>query len=391
MPPRDRAVRGARALARARPHLPADAAGPVERPRRGARRRAGRRRAATLLAATRCRTRCWSTSPRPWPATAGCGWSSDPVARPGAARHRPGRARGGASVQAGRDRWSVPGSTTTRSLVHPAERGTLKQALLKLGWPAEDLAGYVDGEAHPIELVEDGWSLRHYQQEAVDGFWHGGSGVVVLPCGAGKTLVGAAAMAQAKATTLILVTNTVAARQWRDELLKRTIADRGGDRRVLRRHEGDPAGHRRDLPGADHPPEGRLHPPRAARRPRLGPDHLRRGPPAAGADLPDDRRPAGPPPARPDRHAGPRGRPRGRRVHPDRAQALRRAVEGHRGAGLDRAGRLRRGAGRRCRRRAAGVRRRRARGALPAVLDAPTRRPASSSGWSRGTPASRRW
>jgi DNA excision repair protein ERCC-3 len=106
--------------------------------------------------------------------------------------------------------------------VHPSQRGTLKQALVKLGWPAEDLAGYVDGEAHPIELRENGWSLRRYQREAADGFWHGGSGVVVLPCGAGKTLVGTAAMAQAKATTLILVTNTVAARQWRDELLRRT-------------------------------------------------------------------------------------------------------------------------------------------------------------------------
>ena len=106
--------------------------------------------------------------------------------------------------------------------VHPSERGNLKQALLKLGWPAEDLAGYVDGEAHSIGLVEDGWSVRPYQQQAVDGFWHGGSGVVVLPCGAGKTIVGAAAMATASATTLILVTNTVAARQWRDELLHRT-------------------------------------------------------------------------------------------------------------------------------------------------------------------------
>jgi DNA excision repair protein ERCC-3 len=107
-------------------------------------------------------------------------------------------------------------------VVHPSERGNLKQALLKLGWPAEDYAGYVDGEAHAIDLHEDGWQLRGYQQEAVDSFWHGGSGVVVLPCGAGKTLVGAAAMATAKATTLILVTNTVSARQWRDELLKRT-------------------------------------------------------------------------------------------------------------------------------------------------------------------------
>jgi len=107
-------------------------------------------------------------------------------------------------------------------VVHPSERGHLKQVLLKLGWPAEDLAGYVDGEAHAIELDESDWQLRPYQQMAAESFIHGGSGVVVLPCGAGKTLVGAAAMAQTKATTLILVTNTVAARQWRDELLKRT-------------------------------------------------------------------------------------------------------------------------------------------------------------------------
>ena len=107
-------------------------------------------------------------------------------------------------------------------VVHPSQRGNLKQALLKLGWPAEDYAGYVDGEAHAIELAEDGWHLRDYQRDAVESFWHGGSGVVVLPCGAGKTIVGAAAMATAKATTLILVTNTVSARQWRDELLRRT-------------------------------------------------------------------------------------------------------------------------------------------------------------------------
>ena len=107
-------------------------------------------------------------------------------------------------------------------IVFPSERGALKQALLKLGWPAEDFAGYVDGEAHPIELAENGWAIRPYQNHAVDSFWHGGSGVVVLPCGAGKTIVGAAAMAKAKATTLILVTNTVSARQWREELLNRT-------------------------------------------------------------------------------------------------------------------------------------------------------------------------
>lgn len=107
-------------------------------------------------------------------------------------------------------------------VVHGSERGNLKQALLKLGWPAEDYAGYVDGEAHPIALDETAWHLRAYQREAAESFWHGGSGVVVLPCGAGKTLVGAAAMAEAQATTLILVTNTVSARQWKDELVRRT-------------------------------------------------------------------------------------------------------------------------------------------------------------------------
>jgi len=125
-------------------------------------------------------------------------------------------------------------------LVHPSERGHLKQQLLKIGWPAEDLAGYVDGEAHPIALREEGWSMRPYQRHAVEGFWHGGSGVVVLPCGAGKTIVGAGAMAAASATTLILVTNTVAARQWKDELLRRTsltekeIGEYSGTRKEIR-------------------------------------------------------------------------------------------------------------------------------------------------------------
>ena len=125
-------------------------------------------------------------------------------------------------------------------VVHASERGNLKQALLKLGWPAEDFAGYVDGEAHPIALDETEWTLRDYQRDAAESFWHGGSGVVVLPCGAGKTLVGAAAMAQAQATTLILVTNTVSARQWKDELVRRTsltedeIGEYSGSRKEIR-------------------------------------------------------------------------------------------------------------------------------------------------------------
>lgn len=107
-------------------------------------------------------------------------------------------------------------------LVAAWARGALKQELVKLGWPAEDLAGYTPGTPHEIALEQDDWHLRDYQQKAVDNFFDGGSGVVVLPCGAGKTLVGAGAMATAKTTTLILVTNTVSARQWRDELLRRT-------------------------------------------------------------------------------------------------------------------------------------------------------------------------
>ncbi|PAT06410.1 DNA repair helicase XPB [Corynebacterium hadale] len=124
--------------------------------------------------------------------------------------------------------------------VHPSARGQIKQELTKLGWPVEDLAGYVDGESHPIQLDQDGWALRDYQQYATESFWEGGSGVVVLPCGAGKTIVGAASMAQAQTTTLILVTNTVAGRQWRDELLRRTsltpneIGEYSGEKKEIR-------------------------------------------------------------------------------------------------------------------------------------------------------------
>ncbi|WP_290707701.1 MULTISPECIES: DNA repair helicase XPB [Gordonia] len=125
-------------------------------------------------------------------------------------------------------------------IVHPSERGRLKQILLKVGWPAEDLAGYVDGEAHAIELDQSDWELRDYQALAAESFWAGGSGVVVLPCGAGKTMVGAAAMAKAGATTLILVTNTVAGRQWKRELIARTslteeeIGEYSGERKEIR-------------------------------------------------------------------------------------------------------------------------------------------------------------
>ena len=121
--------------------------------------------------------------------------------------------------------------------VNAAMRGHIKQALVNIGYPAEDLAGYVDGEALTINLrlMSQGgkpFSLRGYQQEAADIFYaggaaHGGSGVVVLPCGAGKTMVGMAAMAEMQCNTLILTPNTVSVRQWIDELLDKTSLSEG--------------------------------------------------------------------------------------------------------------------------------------------------------------------
>lgn len=114
------------------------------------------------------------------------------------------------------------------TVVHGHARGELKQQLLELGWPAEDRAGYVDGTPHPVALSDTDqrtgqpWALRPYQQAAADAFWATGTGTVVLPCGAGKTMVGAAVVAASSTTALILCTSAVAARQWHDELLART-------------------------------------------------------------------------------------------------------------------------------------------------------------------------
>jgi len=120
-------------------------------------------------------------------------------------------------------------------LVRGEMRGHLKQALVQFGFPAEDLAGYVDGAPISVSLLETTRSdhpfgLRGYQREAVDMFWaggqsHGGSGVVVLPCGAGKTIVGAGVIAEASCHTLILCFGTVAVHQWIHELLDKTSLD----------------------------------------------------------------------------------------------------------------------------------------------------------------------
>ncbi len=117
--------------------------------------------------------------------------------------------------------------------VNPAMRGHVKKALVDIGYPAEDLAGYVDGAALTFQLLPacrttgEVFRLRHYQLDAVatfhaDGAPQGGSGVIVLPCGAGKTMVGMGAMDRLQTNTLILTTNTVAVRQWMDELHDKT-------------------------------------------------------------------------------------------------------------------------------------------------------------------------
>jgi len=135
--------------------------------------------------------------------------------------------------------------------VNPAMRGHVKKALVDVGYPAEDLAGYVEGAGLQIQLLParratgEVFGLRHYQQDAADTFHadgsaRGGSGVIVLPCGAGKTMVGMGAMNRLQTNTLIMTTNTVAVRQWMDELLDKTtlaaddIGEYTGDTKEIR-------------------------------------------------------------------------------------------------------------------------------------------------------------
>ena len=127
----------------------------------------------------------------------------------------------------------LPDALSEKGLpVRPECRGQLKLVLAKLGYPARDLAGYREGKNLAVELSDvlpDGepFGLRSYQRDAVDAFYaggseHGGSGVVVLPCGAGKTIVGMGALAAVGKETLVLTTNITALRQWRRELLEKT-------------------------------------------------------------------------------------------------------------------------------------------------------------------------
>lgn len=138
--------------------------------------------------------------------------------------------------------------STTTFAINPGHRGLLKQALLVAGYPAEDLAGYLDGDELPLKLLSttrsgQPFKLRPYQQEAADVFYQaggirGGSGAIVLPCGAGKTMVGMAAMAAVGQKTLILTSSLTSVRQWRRELLDKTdlreeqIAEYSGEKKA---------------------------------------------------------------------------------------------------------------------------------------------------------------
>jgi len=134
-------------------------------------------------------------------------------------------------------------------LVEGSRRGHIKQSLIHMGFPAEDLAGYSDGSPLPMKLLSEtrqgiAFAPREYQGAAAAAFYaggalNGGSGVVVLPCGAGKTIVGIATMGDIQRATLILTPNTVAVRQWISEIIDKTdippemVAEYTGDRKEI--------------------------------------------------------------------------------------------------------------------------------------------------------------
>ncbi len=238
----------------------------------------------------------------------------------------------GWSARTGRCWRSWPGSREVRDylgerldatsfLIDPGHRGVLKQALIAVGYPAEDLAGYTEGAALPIHLrtlARSGlpFHVRDYQRDAADIFYaggdvRGGSGVIVLPCGAGKTIVGIAAMAadaalHPRADHRHHRRQAVAPRDPRQDRPRR-----GPGRRVHRRDQGHRPRHAGHLPDP-HLSAGQergisaLSPVRPA---RLGPHHLRRGPSAAGAGVPRHGPHPGAAAAWPDGHAGARGWP----------------------------------------------------------------------------------
>lgn len=117
--------------------------------------------------------------------------------------------------------------------INPIYRGHIKLALINIGYPVRDLAGYKEGEKYSFnirkKLASNGedFILRDYQKDSVDAFYangkpEGGAGVIALPCGTGKTIVGLEVMHRIQNKTLIIVTGVTACRQWREEILDKT-------------------------------------------------------------------------------------------------------------------------------------------------------------------------
>lgn len=145
-------------------------------------------------------------------------------------------------VEEGKLNWTIS--------IHPEKRGELKQESIRLGFPIKDEAGFIKGDPLPIELRKitktgQAFFLRDYQLEAVEAFYqhgslHAGHGTIVLPCGAGKTMVGIAAMARQKEATLILTSNSTSVKQWKKELLDKTslqeddIGEYTGEKKEIR-------------------------------------------------------------------------------------------------------------------------------------------------------------
>lgn len=128
-----------------------------------------------------------------------------------------------------------PDSDFHRLEVPLGMRGIVKVELIQLGFPVQDLAGYTEGAPLSFSLrkiTRSGrpFSLRDYQVDAVEAFYskgsaYGGSGVLVLPCGAGKTIIGLAVMEKIGMETLILTTNGTSVKQWIREILDKTSLD----------------------------------------------------------------------------------------------------------------------------------------------------------------------
>ncbi len=116
--------------------------------------------------------------------------------------------------------------------IRTEERGSVKQALIKAGYPVKDICGYISGD--PLEIVlretdldNNPFGLRDYQTDAVEAFYHagsetGGSGIIVLPCGSGKTIIGLGVIARVSSRVLIVGANNVSVCQWRDEIISKT-------------------------------------------------------------------------------------------------------------------------------------------------------------------------